>query len=91
MILTSEVVFRSLPVQAKNKKTEVIINNICNQIYFNNKVIEFLKNNDLFNKFFNTENEETYKEVITNLYNLQIMYNHLKEVHNNGFLIDKIF
>ena len=70
---------------------EVIINNICNQIYFNNKVIEFLKNNDLFNKFFNTENEETYKEVITNLYNLQIMYNHLKEVHNNGFLIDKIF
>ena len=27
LILTTEVVFRSLPVQAKNKKTEVIINN----------------------------------------------------------------
>lgn len=78
-----------------NDFAEVMINNIFNQTYFNNKVIEFLKNNGLLEKFFNTENREIYKEVIANLYNLQKIYNHLQGIEKSDetddFLIDKIF
>lgn len=78
-----------------NDFAEVMINNIFNQTYFNNKVIEFLKNNGLLEKFFNTENGEIYKEVIANLYNLQKIYDHLQGIEKldetDDFLIDKIF